>query len=153
MALCCGDDWQARGALADRLNGRVRLFGSDEAYRQSFSSINATRSAETLTRLQHVRTQEVGASGDAAYHLARVALIGGGDLRDLRATDLEQPTTGPLQDTSARQRFFGAFVEALASRGRWSAAFSLRGDYAANLSTRTLTRQARHRCPTAPRTL
>ncbi len=45
-----GDDWQARGPLADRLNGRVRLFGSDEAYRQSFSSINATRSAETLTR-------------------------------------------------------------------------------------------------------
>jgi outer membrane receptor protein involved in Fe transport len=134
-----GDDWQARGSLADRLNGRVRLLGSDEAYRQNFSSINATRTAETLTRLQHDRTQETGASTDAAYHLTHLALIAGGDLRDLRATDLEQPTTSPFVDTSARQRFFGAFAEALANRGPWSAAFSLRGDYAANLSTRTLT--------------
>ncbi len=138
-----GDDWQARGALADRLNGRVRLFGSNEAYRQNFSSINATRSAETLTRLQHVRTQELGASTDAAYHLTHLAFIAGGDLRDLRATDLENPVTAGVvsgtQDTSARQRFFGAFLEALANRGPWSAAFSLRGDYAANLSTRTLT--------------
>jgi outer membrane receptor protein involved in Fe transport len=134
-----GDDWQARGALADRLNGRIRLFGSDEAYRQSFSAINATRSAETLTRLQHSRTQEAGASTDAAYHLTHLAFIIGADYRDIRATDLEQPTTSPFQDTSARQRFFGAFVEALANRGPWSAAFSLRGDFAANLSIRTLT--------------
>jgi outer membrane receptor protein involved in Fe transport len=134
-----GDDWQARGALADSLNGRIRLFGSDEAYRQTFSSISATRSAEILTRLQHVRTQEAGASTDAAYHLTHLAFIAGGDLRDLRATDLEQPTTSPLTDTSARQRFFGVFAEALADRGPWSAAFSLRGDYSANLATRTLT--------------
>jgi outer membrane receptor protein involved in Fe transport len=138
-----GDDWQARGTLADRLNGRIRLFGSDEAYRQTFSSINATRSAEVLTRLQHVRTQELGASTDAAYHLTHLAFIAGADLRDLRATDLENPVTSGvvsgIQDTSARQRFFGAFAEALANRGPWSAAFSLRGDYATNLSTRTLT--------------
>ncbi len=137
-----GDDWQARGSLADKLNGRLRLFGSDEAYRQSFSAINATRSAETLTRLQHDRTQEAGASTDASYHRAHIALITGADFRDIRATDLEHPITAGqpsgLQDTSARQRFFGAFLEALADRGPWSAAFSLRGDYAANLSTHTL---------------
>jgi outer membrane receptor protein involved in Fe transport len=148
-----GDDWQARGSLADRLNGRVRLFGSDEAYRQTFSSIDATRTAETLTRLQHVRTQEDGASADAAYHLARIALIAGGDLRDLRATDLEQPTTSPFQDITARQRFFGAFAEALANRGPWSAAFSLRGDYAANLSTRTLTPTATTPLPNRTETI
>ncbi len=148
-----GDDWQARGSLADRLNGRVRLFGSDEAYRQNFSSINVTRSAETLTRLQHVRTQELGASTDAAYHLTHLAFIAGGDLRDLRATDLEQPTTSPFVDTSARQRFFGAFLEALANRGPWSAAFSLRGDYAANLSTRTLTPTATTPLPNRAETI
>ena len=154
-----GDDWQARGSLADRLNGRVRLFGSDEAYRQTFSSINGTRSAETLTRLQHVRTQEAGASTDAAYHLTHVALIAGGDFRDIRGTDLENPiTTGlisGINDISARQRFFGVFVEALAYRGPWSAAFSLRGDYAVNLSTNTLTQTgaaAQANAPLANRT-
>jgi outer membrane receptor protein involved in Fe transport len=137
-----GDDWQQ----SDRLNGRIRLFGTEEAYRQAFSAINPTRSAETLTRLQHVRTQEAGASTDASCHLARVAFIAGADLRDLRATDLENPITGGIvsgvQDTSARQRFFGSFLEALAERGPWSAALSLRGDYAANLATHTLTQTA-----------
>ena len=133
-----GDDWQA----GDRLNGRVRLFGSDEAYRQNFSAINPARSAETLTRQQHVRTQEAGASADASYHRAHLALIAGGDFRDIRATDLENPLTAGLisgiADVAARQRFAGGFIEGLAERGRWSAALSLRGDYAANLSTRVL---------------
>ena len=42
------------------LTSRVRLFGSDEGYRQSFSSIAAGRNSETLTRLQRVHTQELG---------------------------------------------------------------------------------------------
>jgi outer membrane receptor protein involved in Fe transport len=121
-----GDDWTAN----DRLNGRVRLFGSDEAYRQSFSSINATRSYETLTRRQHVRTQEFGGSADAAYHLTHIAFIVGGDLRDIRATDFENPVAANaisgIDDISARQRFFGAFGELLAEKNRWSAAASLR---------------------------
>jgi outer membrane receptor protein involved in Fe transport len=133
-----GDDWIAN----DRLSGRVRAFASDEAYRQTFSSINANRSAETLTRLQRVETQEFGASTDAAYHRSHVALIAGGDLRDIRATDNETPIAAGrpsgLADTSARQRFFGAFGEALAERGPWSGAASLRGDDAANLTTRVL---------------
>ncbi len=134
-----GDDFTA----GDRISGRVRGFGSDEAYRQSFSAINATRSAETLTRLQHVRTQEFGASADASYHRPRVALIAGGDLRDIRATDNETPYAAGrpsgLDDTSARQRFFGGFGELLAEHGAWSGAASIRLDSASNLSTRTLT--------------
>lgn len=133
-----GDDWQ----LNDRLNGRVRLFGSEEAYRQNFSAINPVRSAETLTRFQHVRSQEAGASADASYHRPHLALITGGDFRDIRATDLENPLSAGfisgVADTSARQRFFGGFVEGLAERGRWSAAISLRGDYAANLPVQVL---------------
>lgn len=65
-----GDDWSA-GAKA---SGRVRLFGSDEGYRQSFSSINAARTSETLTRLQRVRTQELGASTDAALSLSPIGV-------------------------------------------------------------------------------
>ena len=100
-------------------SGRVRLFGSDEGYRQSFSSINAARTSETLTRLQHVRTQELGASTDASFALSPIAFVAGVDVRDIRATDNETPITSGLPsgiaDTSARQRFLGGFGEALAT--------------------------------------
>ena len=134
-----GDDWSA----ASRATGRVRLFGSDEAYRQTFSSINATRTTETLTRLQHVRTQELGASTDAAFALSPVAFVVGIDARDIRATDNETPITAGLPsgvaDTSARQRFIGGFGEALATHHAWSAALSLRLDSVSNLDTRSIT--------------
>jgi outer membrane receptor protein involved in Fe transport len=139
-----GDQWSA----ASKASGRVRLFGSDEAYRQSFSSINTARTAETLTRLQHVRTQELGASTDAAFALSPIAFVGGADVRDIRATDNETPITSGLPsgvaDTSTRQRFIGGFGEALASAHsglfrNTSAALSLRLDSASNLDTRTIT--------------
>jgi outer membrane receptor protein involved in Fe transport len=131
-----GDDWSA-GAKA---SGRVRLFGSDEGYRQSFSSINAARASETLTRLQHLRTQELGASTDAALSLSPIAFVFGMDARDLRATDNETSfTSSPGVDTSARQRFLGGFGEALAQHRSWSGALSLRLDSVWNLDTRVIT--------------
>ena len=131
-----GDDWMA----GDRTSGRLRLFGSDEGYRQTFSSIPASRATETLTRRQRVRVQELGASTDAAMHFGPVGLVAGADVRDLRATDYETPigSTGAvtsIQDTSARQRFAGGFGELLYGRGGWSGAASLRVDHAANLDT------------------
>jgi outer membrane receptor protein involved in Fe transport len=137
-----GDDWSG-GA---RASGRVRLFGSDEGYRQSFSSINAARTVETLTRLQRVRTQEVGASTDASFALAKaapVALVVGADVRDIRATDNETPISGGLPngivDTSARQRFVGGFGEALGAHKAWSAALSLRLDSVSDIDTHVFT--------------
>ena len=138
-----GDEWGA----ASKASGRIRIFGSDESYRQSFSSINATRGYENLTRIQHVRTQELGASSDASVAFSRVALVGGVDLRDLRATDDETPisfglSTG-IADTSARQRFLGGFAEALATVHsgffrQTSAALSVRLDFVTNFDTRTI---------------
>jgi outer membrane receptor protein involved in Fe transport len=138
-----GDDWSATPSIT----GRARIFGSDEAYRQSFSSINTPRTVETLTRLQHVRTQELGASTDASLALSPIALVLGADIRDIRATDNESPisanTPSGIADTSARQRFIGGFAELLASAHRGllrntSAALSLRLDSASDLDTRTL---------------
>ena len=134
-----GDDWSA-GSTA---SGRIRVFGSDEGYRQSFSSVNAPRTVETLTRLQRVRTQELGGSSDASFSIRPIAFVAGADVRDIRATDYETPISGGLPsgvvDTSARQRFIGGFAEALATHKAWSAALSLRLDSAANLSTRMTT--------------
>ncbi|HEV2645896.1 MAG TPA: TonB-dependent receptor [Acidobacteriaceae bacterium] len=142
-----GDDWSA----GHQTNGRVRIFGSDEAYRQSFSSVSSVhtnRDTEALTRLQHVRTQELGASTDATVAFSRIAFVAGVDIRDIRGTDYENPIkanaiTG-IFDASARQRFVGGFGEALASAHHglfkdFSAALSLRLDSAANLDTRTIT--------------
>ena len=118
--------------------GRIRAFGSDEGYRQSFSSINAVRTSETLTRLQHVHTQELGATGDATLHFKQLAFVAGADIRDIRAEDNETPIADNLPDgladTTARQRFVGAFGELLAAHKAWSLAASLRADRASNLS-------------------
>ena len=134
-----GDEW----AAGERGSGRVRVFGSDEGYRQSFSSINATRNVEMLTRLQRSTTQEVGGSTDAAVHWGHAAVVLGGDVRDLRANDAERPVSrgvvSSVATTPARQRFVGGFAEGLASWGRWSGAASLRVDSAQNLDTRTKT--------------
>ena len=141
-----GDDW----AAGSRLNGRVRAFGSEEAYRQRFSAIGAGRATETLTRLQLAGTQELGGSTDASFHLsshkAQVAFVVGADVRDIRANDFEMPFAAGrpsgIQETTARQRFFGGFGEALGEYGRWSGAISLRADRAQNLSSSTFTQTA-----------
>ncbi len=121
-----------------RLTARAHAFGSDEGYRQSFSAIAPNRASEALTRLQHVKSQEFGATGDTTLRLGKFAGVAGADLRDIRATDDERPISGGLpngdQNTTARQRFTGGFVEALGTAGKWSGAASLRVDAASDLS-------------------
>ncbi len=130
-----GDEWTGGG----RTSGRVRVFGADEGYRQSFSSINAARSVETLTRLQRTATEEVGGSTDATVHWGHAGVVVGADVRDLRANDVERPfargVVSSVQTTPARQQFVGGFVEGLGTWGRWSGTASLRVDSAANLDT------------------
>jgi outer membrane receptor protein involved in Fe transport len=133
-----GDDWSS----GERLSGRVRLFGSDEAFGQTFSSQNAARTVDTLTRVVKDETQDLGASGDVSYHRAHMALIAGADARDIRATDAETPIVANrpsgLTDTTARQRFVGGFGEALGEWHGWSGAASVRVDGAENLAASTL---------------
>ena len=120
-----------------KVAARVRAFGSDEGYRQSFSSINTARTSEVLTRLQRVHTQEIGATGDATLHFGPVAFVTGADYRDIRGEDNETPISNNLPsgiaDVTARQRFLGAFGELLAQHKSWSGAASLRADRASNL--------------------
>jgi outer membrane receptor protein involved in Fe transport len=138
-----GGDWTSSSSPSPTATGRIRLFGSDEAYRQSFSSINASRTEETLTRRQHVRAQELGVATDATVSLSPIAFVFGADARDIRATDNETLISSNLPsgvaDTSARQRFIGGFGEALASHHAWSTTLSLRLDSASNLDTHTIT--------------
>ena len=113
-------------------NLALRLFGSRESYRQSFSSIAANRDSETLTKLQHVPTDEFGFALQATRaftHSLTTAL--GLDLRDIRATDDETAVvTIPNVTTSisARQRETGGYADAIWQPKSWSLSGSIRVD-------------------------
>jgi outer membrane receptor protein involved in Fe transport len=108
----------------------LRLYGSRESYRQSFSSIAANRDSETLTKLQHVPTDELGFAFQASRafpHAVTTAL--GIDLRDIRATDDETATPSNVTtSTSARQRETGGYADAIWQPTHWSFSGSIRVD-------------------------
>jgi outer membrane receptor protein involved in Fe transport len=129
-----GGDW-SNAAWGHAL---VRVYGSDEDYRQSFSSItsvNVPRDTEKLTNLQHVPTQELGAAAQwANAWLKTLTLVAGADVRDIRADDREQPTTKPAFSISARQRYTGLYGLALWLPKNWSVSLSARYDHFANFN-------------------
>ncbi|MGI4826690.1 MAG: TonB-dependent receptor plug domain-containing protein, partial [Janthinobacterium lividum] len=111
----------------------LRVFGDREAYRQSFSSIAANRNSETLTRLQHVPTDEFGFSLTGSHTFASTLVGGLGlDLRDIRATDTESPLSKGVvtstTDISAHQREIGGYAEGIWQPKQWSIAASIRVD-------------------------
>lgn len=131
-----GADWTTTNAGIFSLN----LFGSQEHYRQSFSSVPANQSSESLTRLQHVVTQQLGASAQwTKLLLPNLSLIAGSDVDDVRANDHEIPilrgNPNGLSDTTARQRDVGEYAEALLQYRGWTFTGSLRGDNFLNLDT------------------
>ncbi|MDE3105288.1 MAG: TonB-dependent receptor [Acidobacteriota bacterium] len=110
----------------------LRLYGDDQSYRQSFSAINTSRSAETLTRLQRVPSQQLGATAQWARSLHRLTVVAGTDVADTRATDAETPVKGgvaqPRLVTTSRQRATGLYGELLYQPAAWSFALSSRYD-------------------------
>ncbi|HYH00597.1 MAG TPA: TonB-dependent receptor [Terriglobales bacterium] len=100
----------AGGSLA------VRLFGSAQRFNQTFSSVAADRTTESLVREQAVPAQQVGASAQWVRALAgNNVLAVGADFRQVRGHADEMiwiggvPTTNVL--AGGRQMFGGAFVE------------------------------------------
>ncbi len=129
-----GFDWTTENAGAFR----AILFGSQEHYRQTFSSVNAAQTTEFLTRVQHVTVQQFGGSVQWTKPLRPwLMLIAGSDGNDVRANDHEVPIhnnlPNGLAETSARQRDVGAYAEGLLQTKNWTVAASLRGDDFLNL--------------------
>lgn len=113
-----------------RTAATLRLYGSREGYRQSFTSVPAARASETLTKLQRVPSDELGLvlQGSRVVAKSFTAALGF-DVRDIRATDSETtPSTGAVVSTSARQRATGGFAEALWQPAHWSLSASVRAD-------------------------
>jgi outer membrane receptor protein involved in Fe transport len=126
-------------------SGRVlaRLYGSQQGYRQSFSSVAVGRATESRTRLQRVPTQQVGGALQWAQSFKTLTLVAGGDLMDTRATDNETPVASGVQrpniSISARQRTGGVYGEVLWQPTKWSIAFSSRVDRFRNFDARQVT--------------
>ncbi|QMV19198.1 TonB-dependent receptor [Granulicella sp. 5B5] len=133
--------WRYLGGLdADTASSHesLRLFGSRESYRQSFSAIAANRNSETLTKLHRIPTDELGLVAQASHTLASSLTAAlGFDLHDIRATADETATaTAVTTSISARQRETGGYLDAIWQPKHWSLSGSIRID-----SFRTLNAQ------------
>ena len=111
----------------------ARLYGTDQKYRQSFSAVNATRTAERLTSIHHYPSQVVGGAAQWARSFGAVTWVAGADAMDNRGDDFEQLSRTSL---SSRQRSEGIYGEALWQPANWSIAFSSRLDHFASFDAR-----------------
>lgn len=133
------------GDVAARDGSRylLRVYGTEQNYRQSFSAIAAGRVSERLTNLQRVPTQQNGGTAQWARSFRGVTVVAGGDVLDTRATDNETGvTSGVLKPTvtiSARQRDAGLYGEVLWQPVKWSLALSGRWDRFRTFDARQLT--------------
>jgi outer membrane receptor protein involved in Fe transport len=126
-------------AGADTNHFLVRLYGDNEHYRQSFSSISSDRTSEKLTRLAKDPADELG--GQANWHRAagnRLLLLAGADTHDVRAADDEQIFTGGGGElsTSSHQRQTGVYGEALYTPENWTVSGSARVDHFSNFDAK-----------------
>ncbi len=114
-----GGNWQLRG------------WGSNELYKQNFSSVTTGRVSEVLTRNATDPADELGAARRwREGRGAKLVALAGADMRDVRAEDTERPTsrTTPATDTTARQTDVGAYGELLWTPGAWLVSGSARVD-------------------------
>lgn len=141
-----GSDWQGPhdGALA------VRVYGSDEHYYQTFSSISDTptaadpactyRCSETPTKISTTPANELGASAQWTESLTPgLLLVAGGTVHDVRVWDREQVmATGSLTQTDAHQRDPAAYGELMWTHEAWTVAASGRVDWFDNYDVHQL---------------
>jgi outer membrane receptor protein involved in Fe transport len=141
--------WRYAGG-ADWGNLVVRLFGDNEHYSQTFSTINASRTAETLTRIGKDPADELGAAGHWHQPVGtHLLLLAGADIHDVRASDYETLFTGAkgYLNTTARQRQSGVYGEVLFTPKAWTLSASGRVDHFSNFAA------SQYKTATAPLTL
>jgi len=136
-----GADWQnARNtALA------LRLYGSDERNRQTFSSISnlpnfgdaacTYRCGEIPTRFSYVPDNELGAAAHWSQPFgAGLLFVAGADAHDVRVWDREQTygSTAALTNLADHQRDSAAYAEAMWEHNAWTLVASARMDWIQN---------------------
>ncbi len=121
-------------AGADWHDFALRLFGDNEHFRQTFSSVNASRATETPTRFVFDPADELGASLRWRHAIgSRALFLAGADTHDVRAGDDEVALVShSTLDTTARQRQTGAWGELLFTPSQWTIIGSARVDHFSN---------------------
>ena len=132
----------AAGADISKLT--VRLFGDNEGYRQSFSSLATGRVSETLTRYAVDPAAELGAAAHWNQPFGQHFLaIAGADTHDVRASDNETIfLSNGLLNTTGRQRQTGVYGEALWTPKLWTVSGSARVDHFSNFDVLQFTSPA-----------
>jgi outer membrane receptor protein involved in Fe transport len=126
----------------------TRVYGSDERYRQTFSSISnlpdfgdpscTYRCGETPTKFSFVPDNELGAAAHWNQPLgAGLLIVTGADVHDVRIWDHEQsftatPPTPPLTNLHDHQRDSAGYAEAMWVRKAWTMTASGREDWFQN---------------------
>ncbi|MGO9324432.1 MAG: TonB-dependent receptor [Terracidiphilus sp.] len=136
-----GADWQNAHSTALAL----RLYGSDERYRQTFSSISnlpnfgdascTYRCGETPSKFSYVPDNELGAAAHWSQPFgAGLLLVVGADAHDVRVWDREQSYTGAaaLTNLADHQRDSAAYAEAMWEHKAWTIVASARLDWFQN---------------------
>jgi outer membrane receptor protein involved in Fe transport len=138
------DQWNAsrlwRGAGGtDWRSFSLRLYGSNEHFRQTFSSVAPDRASEKLTRYGFDPSDELGAALRWRHAAGgHTLLLAGTDTHDIRAADNAEIFSGAggISDTSARQRQTGVWGEALFTPAGWTISGSARVDHFSNFDAR-----------------
>src|SRR5215470_3753809 len=134
----------------------LRLFGSTEHYRQTFSSIGPNRASEIETRYAEDPADELGAAAHWRQPVgAKTLVLVGADTHDVRASDDEvlYLGAGGYQNTAARQRQTGVYGEALATPGKWTLSASGRVDHFSNFDAEQWTQNGSKTFPSFSETV
>lgn len=134
-----------RGAAgADWYDFALRLFGDNEHFRQTFSSVSASRATETPTRFVFDPADELGAALRWRHAIGgRALVLAGADTHDVRAGDDELSLVShSTLDTTARQRQTGEWAELLFTPSQWTLIGSARVDHFSNFDARQFSSSA-----------
>jgi len=94
----------------------IRGLGGTQGYDQTFSAVNATRTAETLNRIQRVPTTVAGFGGQWLRPLGSHALIAGAETRLIDGETIETPFSAqgiaqPTTQAGGTQRHTSGFAQ------------------------------------------
>lgn len=132
---------------ADRFNLRWRAFGGAQVFDQTFSGVNATRTTESLTRVQRVPVQTAGLSVLGSAVFGDQTILGGVEVRAVRGASDETAfvnnVSTALIGAGGREMTAGAFLQDFVRVGSKlvvaaSVRYDRRTNYAAFSSTRNL---------------
>jgi outer membrane receptor protein involved in Fe transport len=126
--------WRYDGG-ADLTDLVVRVYGTAEHYRQRFTSVNATRTVETLTSSAEEPSDELGVAGHWHHPVGtNLLLLAGADTHYIRAASYQNLYTGKggVNNTAAKQIQTGVYGEVLFTPKDWTFSASARIDHFAN---------------------